>query len=68
MSSLRLLLILFAACLQFPPWLQYPNKPVKLEAQGAYPAGDSSERPAAFIQSEIRKWAKVLKEGNLKAD
>ena len=48
--------------------LALPDVRQKLEAQGAVPEGGSSEQLAAFIQSEIRKWAKVIKEGNIKAD
>ena len=48
--------------------LALPDVRQKLEAQGAQPEGGSSEQLAAFIQSEIRKWAKVIKEGNIKAD
>lgn len=40
----------------------------KLEAQGAIAEGSSSEQLATLIQTEIVKWSKVIKDGNIKAD
>lgn len=37
----------------------------KLEAQGAIPGKGSPEELAAFIRSEIDKWAKVIADGNI---
>ena len=48
--------------------LALPDVKQKLEAQGAIPEGGSSEQLATFIQAEIGKWAKVIKDGNIKAD
>lgn len=42
-----------------------PEIIAKLEAQGAIPGKGSPEDLAAFIQSEIDKWAKVIAEGNI---
>jgi tripartite-type tricarboxylate transporter receptor subunit TctC len=40
----------------------------RLDAYGAEDGGGSSERFAEFIHSEIALWAKVVKEGNVRAD
>jgi tripartite-type tricarboxylate transporter receptor subunit TctC len=40
----------------------------KLESQGALSGGGSSADLAAFTDSEIRKWAKVIKDGNIKPE
>ncbi|TEA77182.1 Bug family tripartite tricarboxylate transporter substrate binding protein [Allopusillimonas ginsengisoli] len=37
----------------------------KLETQGALPGKGTSQELAAFIDTEIAKWAKVIKEGNI---
>jgi tripartite-type tricarboxylate transporter receptor subunit TctC len=37
-------------------------------AQAAEPVGNRPEEYAAFIQAEIAKWAKVVKEAGLKID
>lgn len=37
----------------------------KLDAQGALPGSGSSEDLAAFVDEEITKWAKVIKDGNI---
>ena len=40
----------------------------RLDSFGAEDGGGSSEKFAAFIHTEIAKWAKVVKEGNVKVD
>jgi tripartite-type tricarboxylate transporter receptor subunit TctC len=40
----------------------------KLIAQGADPVGNTSEQFAAFIQSELKKWAQVVKVSGAKVD
>jgi tripartite-type tricarboxylate transporter receptor subunit TctC len=35
---------------------------------GAEPAGNSSEQFAAFLKQDVAKWAKVIKEGNIKVE
>jgi len=40
----------------------------KLEANGAEDAGGSPEKFAAFIATEQKKWAKICKDANVKAD
>jgi len=39
-----------------------------LSSQGAIPGKGTPEDLAAFTQSEIAKWAKVIRDGNIKAD
>jgi tripartite-type tricarboxylate transporter receptor subunit TctC len=48
--------------------LVMPDVVEKLEQSGAEDGGGSAEKFAAFIESESRKWAKVIKDGNVKAD
>ncbi len=48
--------------------LQMPDIRGKIEVQGAVPGGGTSEELAAFTESEILKWAKVIKDGNIKAE
>ena len=48
--------------------LALPDIKQKLEAQGANAEGGSSEQLATLIQTEIVKWSKVIKDGNIKAD
>ena len=48
--------------------LASPEISEKLEAQGALPGGGSSEALAAFVDSEIAKWAQVIKAGNITAN
>lgn len=48
--------------------LASPEITKKLEAQGALPGGGSSEKLAAFVDSEIAKWAKVIEAGNITAN
>lgn len=45
-----------------------PDVQERLDSYGAEDGGGSSEKFAAFIHSEIAKWAKVVKEGHVKAD
>jgi tripartite-type tricarboxylate transporter receptor subunit TctC len=48
--------------------LLMPDVMEKLEASGAEDGGGSTEKFAAFMQVEQRKWAKVIKDANVKAD
>jgi len=48
--------------------LRAPEVADKLSSQGAEPMPGSPEDFAAFIRSEIDKWAKVVKAANMKAD
>jgi tripartite-type tricarboxylate transporter receptor subunit TctC len=48
--------------------VQLPDVAEKFEAAGAEDAGGSPEKFAAFIASEQKKWAKICKEANVKAD
>jgi tripartite-type tricarboxylate transporter receptor subunit TctC len=48
--------------------LVMPDVVEKLEQSGAEDGGGSAEKFAAFIQAESRKWAKVIKDANVKAD
>ena len=41
--------------------LQQPDMRKRLETEGAIPVGNSPEQFAAFVQSEIPRWAKVVK-------
>ena len=45
-----------------------PDVMEKLEASGAEDGGGSTEKFAQFMQAEIKKWAKVIKEGGVKGD
>ena len=45
-----------------------PDVRERFVAQAAEPVGNRPEEYAAFIQSEIVKWAKVVKEAGLKVD
>lgn len=40
----------------------------KIEEMGALPGGGTSAELDAFTRTEIRKWAKVIKDGNIKPD
>jgi tripartite-type tricarboxylate transporter receptor subunit TctC len=40
----------------------------KVEELGALPGGGSSAELDAFARAEMRKWAKVIKDGNIKAE
>lgn len=48
--------------------LKSPDVKEKLAAQGATLVGNTPEEFAAFIKSEIEKWAKVVKEANIKVN
>lgn len=48
--------------------LQTPDVHEKLSSLGAEPVGSTPEQFAAHIQAETKKWAKVIKEANVKAD
>lgn len=37
-------------------------------AQGAVPGGGTPEQMARFLESEIAKWAKVIRDGNIRPD
>ena len=41
--------------------LQQPDMLKRLDSEGAIPVGNSSEQFSAFVQSEIPRWAKVVK-------
>lgn len=41
--------------------LQQPDMRQRLDTEGAIPVGNSSEQFSAFVQSEITRWAKVVK-------
>lgn len=48
--------------------LAMPDVQEKLDTYGAEDGGGSAEKFAQFIQTEIAKWAKVVKEGNVKVE
>ena len=48
--------------------LAMPDVQEKLDSYGAEDGGGSAEKFAAFIASETKQWAKVVKDGNVKAD
>jgi tripartite-type tricarboxylate transporter receptor subunit TctC len=48
--------------------LAMPDVQERLDAFGAEDGGGSQEKFAAFITTEIAKWTKVVKEGNVKVD
>ena len=48
--------------------LAMPDVVEKFEQYGAEDGGGSAEKFAGFIQSESKKWAKVVKDANVKAD
>ncbi len=48
--------------------LAMPDVIEKFEQYGAEDGGGSAEKFAGFIQSESKKWAKVVKDANVKAD
>lgn len=45
-----------------------PEVVEKLQASGAEDGGGSAEKFAEFTQAEIKKWAKIIKDGGVKAD
>jgi tripartite-type tricarboxylate transporter receptor subunit TctC len=48
--------------------LQQPAVRERLVALGAEPAGDTPEEFAAYCQSELAKWSKIVRESGAKAD
>jgi len=48
--------------------LAMPDVQERLDAYGAEDGGGSAEKFAQFIRSETAKWAKVVKDGNVKVD
>ena len=48
--------------------LAMPDVMDKLDTYGAEDGGGTQEKFAAFIKSEIAKWGRVVKEGNVKVD
>ncbi|MFT3666628.1 Bug family tripartite tricarboxylate transporter substrate binding protein [Piscinibacter sp.] len=48
--------------------LAMPDVQEKLETYGAEDGGGTREKFAAFIRSETAKWAKVVKDGNIKVE
>jgi tripartite-type tricarboxylate transporter receptor subunit TctC len=48
--------------------LQTPDTRNKLLSQGGDPVGNTPEQFAAMIQEELGKWAKLVKEANIKID
>jgi tripartite-type tricarboxylate transporter receptor subunit TctC len=48
--------------------IQIPEVREKLSSLGADPVGSTPEQFAAFIQAETKKWAKVIKDANVKVD
>jgi tripartite-type tricarboxylate transporter receptor subunit TctC len=48
--------------------LAMPDVMAKFEQYGAEDGGGSAEKFASFIRTESVKWAKVVKEANVKPD
>jgi tripartite-type tricarboxylate transporter receptor subunit TctC len=48
--------------------LAAPAFRAQLEAQGAVPGGGSAAEMARFLDSEIAKWAAVIRAGGIKPD
>ena len=48
--------------------LAMPDVQERLDSYGAEDGGGSTDKFAQFIRSEIAKWAKVVKDGNVKVD
>ena len=48
--------------------LRLPDVRDSLIAQGTEPVGSSPEEFGAFMKSEASKWARVIKEANIRAD
>jgi tripartite-type tricarboxylate transporter receptor subunit TctC len=48
--------------------LRSPDIRERLSAQGADPVASSQEEFGAFMKSETAKWARVIKEANIRAD
>jgi tripartite-type tricarboxylate transporter receptor subunit TctC len=48
--------------------VNHPELKQRMSAQGADPAPTTPEEFAAYVKSEVRKWAKVVKESGAQAD
>ena len=48
--------------------LALPDVQERLDTYGAEDGGGSMEKFAQFIRRETAKWAKVVKDGNIKVD
>jgi tripartite-type tricarboxylate transporter receptor subunit TctC len=48
--------------------LRMPDISERLSAQGSDPVGSSPDEFGAFMKSETAKWARVIKEANIRAD
>ena len=48
--------------------LSMPDMRGKLASQGFEPVGNTPEQFAAYIQSEIAKWGKVIREAGIRAE
>jgi len=48
--------------------LHMPDVKERLSSLGAEPVGSTPEEFAAFIQAEIKKWAKVIKDAGIRLD
>ncbi len=48
--------------------LKLPDVKQRMAADGADPVGNTPEQFAAYIQSEIVKWGKVIRQSGAKAD
>ncbi|MBM3342001.1 MAG: tripartite tricarboxylate transporter substrate binding protein [Betaproteobacteria bacterium] len=48
--------------------LKSPDFATRLKDQGADPVGNSPEQATAYVQSEIAKWAKVIKAAGIKGE
>jgi tripartite-type tricarboxylate transporter receptor subunit TctC len=48
--------------------LRQPDVVERLSGQGAEPVGNTPEEFAAFIRSEIDKWANLVRAANMKVE
>jgi tripartite-type tricarboxylate transporter receptor subunit TctC len=48
--------------------LQMPDVREPLLAQGAEPVGNSPEQFAAWVKSEVQKWAKIVRDSGARVD
>jgi predicted methyltransferase len=46
----------------------WPDIKEKVIAQGNFVIGDTAEQFAAYIRAESEKWARVVKQGNIRID
>jgi tripartite-type tricarboxylate transporter receptor subunit TctC len=53
---------------EFVKALQQPDLRQRLASQGAEPLTSTPDEFAAYLRSEIEKWAKVVKAAGMKAD